>query len=409
MEIHLINRAQPKIEPLPFRYYGQSENVRARGLFRNNSVDKQIKAYTHWVYVCVKIRAEAHAKAQFRAYVERTESKKDYLPKEHPAQHILDYPNPYFSKFYFQFLQSIHLDLTGNFYAYVAKDRLGVPRQLFPLPPQNMRAIPGTDPTKLIDHYEFIVQGGEVFPLTFEEVLHIKEPAPGQFINGFSPTQAGALLIDVFNSQLEWQKNFYDKDATPDLTLETDKEISIASKTDFISHWMEHMSGTKRERRMAILDNGMKAHALTLNPKDLQYAETQEKMIHQIFAHFRVPISKAGMVTSGHNRATAEAEDYTFHKDVVDPRLQMIEEQIDVDLMNTYWPNDKLAIKVDHIAMIPDDEARRAEIDKNTVDVTVTRNEIRARDGKLPIEGGDKLYIPQTMVPLGSPVPEVMK
>ncbi len=409
--MQLINRPQSKLD-LPFRYYGNSESIRARGLYKDNSVAQQIKAYTHWVYVCVQIRAEAHAKAKFRAYVnrEKNSDKKDYLPNDHPAQYILDYPNPYFSRYFFQYLKSIHLDLTGNFYAYIARDRMNVPRQLYPLPPQNVKIVPGDTPDNLIKEYQLITPGGDTYTFTFDDILHIKMPAPGQFIEGYSPTQAAALLIDVFNSQIEWQKNFYDKDATPDLVLETDKAIEKSNKESFISHWMEFYGGTRRQRRMAILDNGLKAKALSTSPKDLQYAETQKELMHQIFGHYRVPLSKAGINESTHTRATAEAYNYTFYSDVVDPRLMMVEEQLQVDLMNVYWPHEKFPIRVTHGIVIPDDEERRANIDKIYVETGVnSRNEIRGRKGELPISGGDSLLVQNNLVPIeatGNPLQE---
>lgn len=387
--------SQPQALPLPFTY-NRPDVVPALGLTKPGTDRRNLlKAFTSWVFTCVTIRAEAQSKARYRAYIAgKDEGEKIFLPRDHPAQVILNRPNPFMSRRYFQFLQSCYLDLVGDSYSYIARDRMNVPRQLWPLPPDKVRPIPGTG-ARIIDKYVLDFGGGQMRSMTFDadEILHIRQPNPQTFLFGFSPTEAAAYMIDVNSAQNKYFRNFYEKDATPDglITAPEGVELDANTRNEFLEQWVKFYGGPEKKRRVGFLDRGMKYEKMMVTAAEMQAAETSNNVRDAIFGHFRVPLSKAGMSEKIVATTTYNAMNYGFYLDVIDPLVGNIEDQIKLDLMSV-WFDEK--IEVGHDNMVPQDDERQSTIDKIDIESGKrTRNEIRHREGLPDVVGGDEIII----------------
>lgn len=385
---------KPEI-PLPFTYT-RPDVVPALGLTRPGTDRRQLlKAYTSWVFTCVSIRAEAMAKARYRAFMwDKTKTERVFLPSDHPAQQIIDNPNPYMTRRIFQFYQSCFLDLVGDSYSYIARDKLKVPRQLWPLPPDKVRPVPGTG-NRLIDKYVLDFGGGQMNPITFDadEILHIRQPNPQSFIFGFSPTEAAAYMVDVNAAQNRYFRDFYEKDATPDgiITAPDGVELDADSQNEFVEQWIRWFGGPAKRRRVAFLDRGMKYEKMLVTAAEMQAAETSKTVREAIFAHFRVPLSKAGIGEGIIARSTIDAVNYTFSLDVIEPLVGNLEDQLKLDLYDVWFDP---SIQLGHDNMVPADDQRQAEIDKiNIQSGKTTLNEVRRREGRDAIAGGDEVIV----------------
>jgi len=97
------------------------------------------------------------------------------------------------------------------------------------------------------------------------------------------------------------------------------------------------------------------------------------------------------------NRANADANDYTFSANVIEPILNLLDERMTKDLAIKFDP--RLIVK--HDSTIRDDDKAEADVAKVRLSAGMTTiNEERLAEGYEPVEGGDEILVPRNMVTL---------
>ena len=137
-----------------------------------------IRNFTAWVYICSSINASAVAAVPLRLYARKTYKNQkfksidtkpvsrerrnwlfdgssseiqEYLTKavdveevlEHPFLKLMRRPNPFIPAFVVKETTVLFTDLTGDAYWYIVRNRRGVPQQIWVIPTQNLKPIPG--------------------------------------------------------------------------------------------------------------------------------------------------------------------------------------------------------------------------------------------------------------------------
>lgn len=102
--------------------------------------------------------------------------------------------------------------------------------------------------------------------------------------------------------------------------------------------------------------------------------------------------------------SNADAADLTFNREAILPRVMLIEERIENDILPLYPGQSKtLWLDIDFENPVPADrEAERADREQDLKYGVVVINEIREERGDEPVPWGDKPILPIAMAPLGS-------
>lgn len=360
-----------------------------------------LAANLSWVYACVNIRAKSVAQTRFRIYRRLGADEFEEI-EDHPLFMLLSDFNPFWTKYELLYTTVTHLDLTGDAYWYIARDGMKRPREIWPLQADKMSIIP--DPANYIKGYELKNQNQTTF-FRPEEVVHFRYPKSNDPYYGWGPLSAAAASHDIDHYQLEYSKNLYINGAIPPIALSTEKPLGDISRRALADSWHERFGGPENQGKIPVLDNGLKIQPVGVNPKDLDWLASNRTTRDQIMGIFGVPASKLGLVEDV-NRASAEANDYTFAVNVVEPILNMVDDKLTKEFAREF-PGDRLIIK--HDTTIPKDEEKRARIMKMRLDIGLTtRNEERLMDGYEAVEGGDDIYIPVNYQQLGA-TPQVQE
>ncbi len=379
---------------LPDIYGIQNWNSYGGGFSTGISKDQLLNAYRSWVYACVSARAKAIAAATFRLYVKRGPDEFEEID-DHPMLELLEEVNPYHTRWEMFYLTSASQDLTGDAYWYLANNKVGVPGEVWPLDPGKMKVVP--DKREFISHYE-LRQGREVIRFESSEILHFKFPNPQNPFYGMGPVEAAVQSIDADYYQHEYNKKFYENSAMPVLALMTDQKLSEVNYKRVKQEWQKQYGGKDNVGKTAVLDAGLKVQPIGVNPKDLDWLATNKASRDDVLGIFGVPASKLGIVEDV-NRANAEANDYTFSANVIEPILSMMDQRMTQDLARKYDP--KLIVM--HDSTIRSDERAAAEVAEIRIrSGQTTINEERKSQGFKPIEGGDELRISSNLVTIGS-------
>jgi HK97 family phage portal protein len=329
------------------------------------------------------------------------------VPVGHPLAKLLKTPNPYFTRWTIWYLTGTYLDLTGNSYWWLAKDRLGVPRAIWPLPSQRVKVIPGNPAAGEPIIREYVIDWGSDNRVFIDEadIVHMRHPNPeNPYYYGGSLVMKAAKEIDIDTFITEHQRDFFANDATPAGIVTFPTTLQKEVRQAFEQQWMEKFK--RKPGEMGVLEGGATYQSIT-NQKELDYVESAGINRKKVQAVFGVPDSKLMIEEGITAKATLETLDYNFLKETIEPLLTMIDEQLTLDLaIRVYDPT----LIVHHESVIPKDVKQQLEVDKAELGMgKVSINEVRERDGYDPIEGGDEPLVSMTLLPLSQaamPPPE---
>ena len=397
-------------KPLFYPYAQQGQ----LGLSQTKNPKGQLESYRSWVYSC--IRAISFRVSMLPLSLHLIQAAKDGSSTEspilsHPYLDLMWKPNQFMSRMELWLTTLNHLDLTGNAYWLVLFDRLKIPREIWPLYPQYMKVVP--DAVHFLKGYLYSVSQP---PIKFVlddpsyKVIHFKYPNPINPYYGMGPLEAIAYAYDLDLYMQVYQRNFFSEGARPDFVLETDQRVTKDDADLVWNMWDERHKGMLKSWRPGILGQGLKAKPLSVSNRDLAFASLADFSRDQMLAAFGVPAAKLGLVVDV-NRANADAADVTFNREAVLPRIVLIEERIENDLL-PYYPGQSPSawLETDFENPVPTDrelELKERETYLRTGVIVV--NEVREEIGKEPVEWGDKPLMPSGTVPLGEgsePEPE---
>jgi hypothetical protein len=135
--------------------------------------------------------------------------------------------------------------------------------------------------------------------------------------------------------------------------------------------------------------------------KDMDFGGLADATRDRILAGFRVSKTILGTAESDTNRATAETADYVFSKRTIKPKMLLVISYLNEFLVPRYGDD----LYLTFIDPTPEDKAAKIEEMSKAVGnmPVVTQNEARQSYlGLGPVEGGDQLMVPGTMLPIGT-------
>ncbi len=367
----------------------------------------QVEACKSWAYACGWKNATSVAKTKFclykKSYNNNEEEEKLTKIKQHPLMDLLNNVNPHSNKFELFTLTQLFQELTGNSYWWIPRGVLGIPESIWNIPSHWMRIVPSK--TRFIEGYIMQTPGSpQIIPFDEEEIIHFKFPSPFNIHYGSGPLHASRFGIDLNEQIKTWGINFFLNNAQPSGVLMTENSLSKDQYERLRDRWNQKYRGSKNAGKVAILESGLKYEQTGSTVKEAQFGEMSREIRDEILAIFGVPASKLGLVEDV-NRANAEANDYTYQKETILPRLTLIEEKINEKLSPIY--DERLVFQFENT--LPEDkEFRLREKQINIQSGFSTIDEEREREGleafELPETSAP--LIPFSLVPAGSPKPE---
>ena len=385
---------------LPFYKIIGFENKYGRERPTDNNL--LIENFKSWAYACVQRNAFSVAKCELMLYQNKGKGELEEID-DHPFLEMMKKVNPFFNKFELWTLTLIFLELTGNAYWWIVKDLLGTPREIWHIPANWVKIIPSK--TDFIAGYA-IQPPGAPTPTPFDEteIIHFKYPSPFDIFYGTGPLLAARYGVDLNNEIKLYGINFLMNQAQPSGVLTTDSIIGEDQYKRLKEQWNESYRGSKNAGKMAILGNGLKYQQIGQGLKDIKFEDMASTIRDEILAIFGVPASKLGLVEDV-NRANAEANDYTYQKETIEPRLRLIEEKLNEKLIPMY----DVGLEVHFVSPVPQDkEFRLREMAEHIRVGYSSIDDERITDDLDPYElpETEVPLIPFSVVPAGSPKAE---
>ena len=358
-----------------------------------DDTQEQVRHYKHWVYASVRAISAKVAGTELAVYARRGDAVEEVTDPSHPLIRLLDEVNPFQTRYGLWESTVMFLELTGNAYWYVAENRMGVPAEIWLVPSQKMRVVP--DRREFIRGYVCRHEGGEV-TFSRREIIHLKYPNPRSLYYGRGPLQAAAASVDTHEKLKKAEWAAFDHGVLSDLTLETDQQLSSAVIERLRSQVNRKYAGPENAGRPLILEAGLRANRISLSPREMAFLRSSRATRDEILGIFGVPAAVTGL-SEDVNRSVAEAMDIIFARYCVDPKLRLIEAQLNQDLVRRF--DGRLFCRFR--SAIPADRAQdRADMEAHLRSGVTTINEERRKQGMEPVRWGDRPLLPSNFVPL---------
>ena len=313
---------------------------------------------------------------------------------EHPILRLLDYANEFQTGGEIIELTTLHRILAGKAYWYLPRNGLGMPAEIWVIPPHLIKPIPSQK--DFIAGYLAQV-GNENIPFSRDEIIWFPMLDPLNPYGGIGYAQAASIELDSEAYAGRWNRNFFYNSARPDGALYTDKSLSEEQFKALQEQWGEHHRGLSKAHKLAILEGGLKYQQIQISQKDMDFGGLRKQTRENLLFTFGMPLSVMGIVENV-NRANAEAGDYTFARWIVKPELSRLRNKLNEKLVPMF-PLAK-GIEVDFDEVVPETiEQKRLLSESGMRSGSLTINESRKFLGFEPIPTGDQLLIPLNLIP----------
>ena len=386
-----------------------------------------LKAYRGWVYTASSKNSTAVASTPLRLYA----GKPGYTPiKSHPThkisretkEYIVNSPtlstlpqvkkaaeivevedhvlldlfrevNPFMNHFYLFELTSLYQELCGNAYWFVLRDKLGVPREIWPIPPGNLKVIP--DKTEFIRGYRF-TRGFDTVDFGINEIVHFKFPSPINLYYGSSPLVAVSDSYNISQAMNKYEQAVFANMGRLEGAFETENELSQYEFDRLKEEIKQTFRGIDNVGKSPLLEKGVKYKSYGTTPRELNYLAGRSKIKEEIINAYGQSL---GLWDKDATRANATVANENFMRDAIRPRLRRQEQKINEQLTPMF--DSKLFVAYDDPVPV-DQEIRLRQLETRLKTGYSSVNIEREIDREPSVPWGDIPIMNQNMIPLGS-------
>lgn len=305
---------------------------------------------------------------------------------------FLSRPNPEMDAFQFKQTLQAHKLGWGNAYAEIEYNKKGEPIGLWLITPD--RVTVRRNQAGSIE-YEIRLDAGKKVTLPAQKVFHL----PGWGFDGlvgYSPIRIAADNIGLAMAQQTFGGSFYGNGAYPGIMLKHPARLTKPAQDRLKESWEEVVKGASLAHRTVILEEGMTAEKMTINPQDAQYLEGQQFSVENICRIFRVPPHKVQHLLRS-TFSNIESQNTEYVVDCLQPHAACWE----YEAKTCFDLPDELNFRFDFKELLRGDAVARSTYYMNMRNCAgITSNEIREAEGYDPVPGGDVLLVQGAMTTL---------
>ena len=358
----------------------------------------QLMANVGWVYAANQVIADDCASVRLKLMHVMNDGDEEEV-FSHEILDLLDDPNNVITAKQLWNLYYSYLNLTGE--AYILKldqngnaleDKSKLPSALFPLPSHLCDFHVGE---KSWDESS-VLYNGDRYPIN--AVLRDINPDPENIYNGMSIVRKASLTVDTDIQMKRWNNKLFKNGARPGVVVEVPDQLKDDAYNRLKQQFDEQYRGVGNAFNRVILEGGAKMSPFMMTTQDLDFLESKRFTRDEILAMFKVSGSNLG-ITEDVNRANAEAQEYSYTKRCIKPRLEQFVDFMNKRLLRPIYGGE---YKLDFEDPIPENTEMRLREAEAGVNKWLTINEVRDMYGREALQNGngDQLYVPISNVPI---------
>jgi HK97 family phage portal protein len=213
---------------------------------------------------------------------------------------------------------------------------------------------------------------------------------------GISPIEANAETVGQSIALLQHGSNVFRNGATLGGFLKVAGKLSPEAAAQLSNSLSNSHAGVSNAGRIMVLENGSDFSPTVMSSEEAQYLEARGFSVTEIARLFRVPPSRIGELSEAHFN-NLESQNQDFIDSTLLPNARRMEQEFE-RVMLFAGEQGKYRIRFDFDEMLRGDISTRY----NSYSVGLnngflSRNEVRAMEGRPPVPGGETYLTPLNM------------
>lgn len=353
-----------------------------------------------WSYAATYAISTAASTVPWGLYRKLPNGEREEVSK-HWVADLLAKPNPRRSFARILFSTFGFLELTGDGFWALEKERSARPNEIWVLRPDKVQPI--AHPVNEISGYRY-TNGWKQVDYEEDEVVHFDYWNPTNEFHGQGSITAGrnALISDIHAT--EWNKRTF-RQGIKGLAVIAKEEMEKPQIQRLKERIIEQLRGPDKWRNVEVF-YGVDFKEIGFTAQDVEFLGLKEQSTIEILACHGVPPSMVGVLKYA-NYANLEAQRKIFWENL-QIKLVLFRDALNVQFVQKIDP--ALFVDFDLSGVDALQEDRNQRVDRQVKQLGAglrTRNELRAEDGYDPVDGGDAFYLPISWIEVGAePAPE---
>lgn len=290
--------------------------------------------------------------------------------------------------------------LWGNHYSWINTAANGVIKNIWPLRPDKTSAF--IDPLLGLQYKTEI--NGIKKSFDHSQIIHV----PGMSFDGLNGRSIISWMAESIGLGIaieEFGASFYGDGALPAGVLEHPGKLDDSAVTRIKEGWKQQYGGLSNAQSIAVLREGMKFNALSVNPVDAQALEAKRFQVSDVARGFRVPLMMLQYDTNVTTFASAEQFMLQFRQFTIQPWAVRIEQELNRKVFSAQEQKTYFAeFNLDGL-LRGDFKTRQEGLKTMRQNGIINADEWREFENMNPLpDGVGKVYLnPLNMAPAGNP------
>jgi len=354
--------------------------------FGNQNFDHHSRVIHGWTYIALEAIASEVSRVPLKLKRKSDESEIE----SHPILDVLERPNPFQPGSELKYFIQVRLDAYGD--ALLQKDKDRAPKELRPLENTGFQI-------DFLEEEDMIIyrrtHGSKIDTLTREDVLHLKYPGDTIY-KGTGKLQYLSEWLQTVDLSDNYVNQILRKGPFANGMLKTPAQSK--PQMDKIKETFEQRyANSKKAGEVMFLPKDTDYIDMNASLDNIQYTEFDRQVRDKILAGFRVPKSIVGVSETGDSQSDQFVAHRNFLKLTIKPKVEYL-----VNYLNAFFvPLYDSSVFLDFEDPTPENREQKLKERDKAVNRWMTINEIRAEDGMPPVSGGDQLFTPRGMTPVG--------
>jgi HK97 family phage portal protein len=345
------------------------------------------------VFACIRNISEDVAKLPLVLYEKKLPRGKERMTEMDLYRVLHDEPNDEMTSFDFRQTVTHDMLLKGNGYAEIQRNQGGGVVSLNYIDSDRV-TVKRDDNGKII--YRVRQNSGDEVVIQASEMFHLKGIGDGTV--GWSVLRlaresfGAAIATDKFGAA------WFGNGSRPGGVLEHPAKLNPDSAKRLRESWESMHAGSSNSGRTAVLEEGMKYHAISIPPEDAQFIESKQHSIEDICRWFRMPPHKVQHLLRSTNN-NIEHQSIEYVTDTLMSHLVRWEQEIKRKLI----PRMAVNLFAEHVVLglLRGDAASRSSFYREQWNIgALSQNDIRELENMNGIgPAGDVYYVQASYVP----------
>lgn len=349
------------------------------------------------VWACANLISGTISSLPFQVYRRRSDGHREVFAG-HPLYRVLhESPNYDQTAVDFWDYTSLSVDLFGNAYADIIRNRGGDVIALRPVKPDTV-SVTRTESGPLRYRWS---KDGRYYDKIDRDVLHIRGPG-GDPLGGMSVLTFGRQSFSSAIAADRAAAGMFRNGMRPSGIVRFAEWLSPENRKIAHEALSKEYQGAINAGRPFIAEGGMDFSSISITPEDAQMLETRGFSVEEICRFFGVPPVMIGHTSKTTSWPTGvEQQVLMFQKFTLRRRLKRIEQAVSMQLLSAEDRAKGVTVEFNLEGLLRGDSAARATFYQTMTQIGgMTINEVRRLENLPPVAGGDEVRMQMQNVPI---------